>query len=209
MTLTPKDFIGMAQAEDGWFGVGEIEPDVAESFAELIERQRSLQDAIASVRPPVAVIDEAADLLGRVESLLRRFEAEPDRHVYGRLLALQGRGQALVPEYEMDTFEDKQVHGRITFGPFYRGGLGSVFGAAIPLFFDEVMSWLAGSGGDRTLTAYLNVNFRAPTMLGQPLTFTVRITREEGRKIFVAGTLMQGDTLLVDVDGLWIRSSTG
>ena len=132
MTLTPKDFIGMEQAGDGWFGKGEIAPDVAEAFARVIARQRTLQDAIADAAPPVAVIDEVADLLDHAAALLRRHEAEPGRHLYGRLLDIQGRGQALVPEYEMDTFEDKEVHGRITFGPFYRGGMGAIFGAAIP-----------------------------------------------------------------------------
>ena len=208
MTLTPKDFIGMGQAGDGWFGVGEIEADVAVAFANLIERQRVLQNRIASVRPTAAAIDEAAALLDQAEALLSPFEAEPGRHLYGRLLDIQGRGQALVPEYDIDTFENNEARGRITFGPFCRGGSGAIFGAAIPLFFDEIMSWVATHVGQRTVTASLNVNFRAPTMLGQPLTFTVRIDREEGRKIFVVGVLMQGETLLADVDGMWIRLPT-
>jgi acyl-coenzyme A thioesterase PaaI-like protein len=208
MTLTPKDFIGMEQAGDGWFGVGEIEPDVAEAFAKLVQRQRVVQDMIADARPSVAVIDQVAELLDQAGALLRPFKAEPGRHVHGRLLEIQGRGQALVPEYEIDTFEDGEVRGRITFGTFYRGGSGAIFGAAIPLFFDEIMSWVATNIGVRTVTAYLNVNFRGPTLVGQPLTFTVRADREEGRKIFVTGVLMQGDTLLADVDGMWIRLPT-
>jgi acyl-coenzyme A thioesterase PaaI-like protein len=205
MTLIPKDLIGMEPAGDGWFGVGEIEPELATGFAHLIERQRVLQNMIASARPPVGVIDEVVELLDRAEALLRPYDAVDGTHLHGRLLDIQGRGQALVPEYEIDSFDNDEIRGRITFGQFYRGGSGAIFGAAIPLFFDEIMSWHAMHVAHRAVTAYLNVNFRGPTVAEQPLTFTTRIDRHEGRKIFVVGTLMQGDTVLADLDGLWIK----
>jgi acyl-coenzyme A thioesterase PaaI-like protein len=209
MTITPKDFIGIEAAGDGWFGVGEIESDVADAFDELIQRQRALQHLTARVRPPVAVSERAAALLAEVDALLRPFEAARDRHLAGRLLERPGRGQAMVPDYEIDRFEDNVVSGRITFGSFHLGGGGAVHGGSIPLFFDEVMGWLAAYQGDRTRTAFLHVNFRNPTMVGHPLTFTVRIERDEGRKIFVAGELHDGETLLADLEGLWVRLRPG
>ena len=209
MTITPEDFIGREAASDGWFGVGEIDPDVANSFDVVMRRLREVQNLAGRVAPSAEASEQVAELLEQVKTVLEPFEAERDRHICGRLLGVPGRGQALVPEYEIESFDDDTVTGRIVFGAFYLGGGGAVHGGSIPLFFDEVMGWLAAYQAGRARTAYLHVNFRNPTMLGRALKFSVRIERLEGRKIFIAGALMDGDTLLADVEGLWVRLRAG
>jgi acyl-coenzyme A thioesterase PaaI-like protein len=207
--ITPKDLIGANAAGDGWFGIGEIDPDVADGFAELVVKLRELQDLVASVAPTAEGSRAATAMLGDALAALSPHRAEENAHLVGRLLDIPGRGQALVPAHTIDSFDGVRLTGRITYDAFYRGGNGAVHGGAIPLLFDELMGWTAAFGRDRLRTAFLHVNFRSPAMVGHELRITTWIDHEEGRKLFIAGTLDDGDTRVADVEGLWVKLRPG
>jgi acyl-coenzyme A thioesterase PaaI-like protein len=203
--ITPKDLIGANAAGDGWFGIGEIDPGVADGFAELIGRLREVQDLIATVAPTEQASREASSLLNDVLTTLTPHQAVENAHLVGRLLDIPGRGQALVPAHTIDSFDGSRLTGRIVYDGFYRGGNGAVHGGAIPLLFDELMGWTAAYGRERLRTAFLHVNFRSPAMVGRELRITTWIEREEGRKVFISGTLDDADTRVADVEGLWVK----
>jgi len=120
-------------------------------------------------------------------------------------------GQRLVPGYQIDLKEDDRVEGRVVFPPFYMGNgdesheLRSVHGGAIALLFDELLGWISLRGGRvRSRTAYLHVNFRAMARVDVELTFSGRTDRVEGRKQFLVGQLKDGDTVLADVESLFV-----
>ena len=71
------------------------------------------------------------------------------------------------------------------------------------------MGWTAAYGRDRLRTAFLHVNFRSPAMVGHELRITTWIDREEGRKLFIAGTLDDDNTRVADVEGLWVKLRPG
>jgi acyl-coenzyme A thioesterase PaaI-like protein len=207
--ITPKDLIGANAASDGWFGIGEIDRDVADGFAEVVAKLREVQDLVATVAPTEQASRAASALLDDVLATLTPHEAAENAHLVGRLLDIPGRGQALVPAHTIDSFDGVRLTARITYNRFYRGGNGAVHGGAIPLLFDELMGWTAAYGRERLRTAFLHVNFRSPAMVGRELRITTWIDREEGRKLFIGGTLDDGETRVADVEGLWVKLRPG
>ena len=205
MTITPKDLIGDSAATDGWFGIGPIDPEVAGEFETMIDKLRTVQDLSAGVAPSAAASAETARLLDEVISTLRPHERHDDTHLVGRLLDTPGRGQALVPPHAIDSFDGERLTGRVRFNRFYLGSNSVVHGGAIGLLFDELMGWIASYGRHRLRTAFLHVNFRSPAIVGRELKIVTWIEREEGRKLFIAGTLDDDTTRICDIEGLWVK----
>ncbi len=199
-----QDFIGARAAGDGWFGIGPIDPATADGFDDSVGRLRALQDQLASVTPTPAACARVNELLDAAIELLQPHTAQMGHQLVGRLLDRPGRGQALIPAYVIDDFDGVTLRGRVDFSAFYIGGNGAIHGGAIPLLFDELMGWTGAYQRPRMRTAYLHVDFRSPAMFGHELTFRVWVEREEGRKVFVRGTLEDGETRVADVEGLWV-----
>ncbi len=119
--------------------------------------------------------------------------------------------QRFVPAYQVDASDEGGVRGRCTFDPFYVGTsdesiqLGSVHGGAIALLFDEVLGWLSlREGKVRTRTAYLKVSFRSIARVSVELTFAGWTHRVEGRKQFILGELRDGETVVADIEALYV-----
>ena len=111
MEITPKDLIGANAAGDGWFGIGEIDPEVADGFAELVGKLRELQDLVASVAPTEQGSRAASALLSEALETLSLHRADENAHLVGRLLDIPGRGQALVPAHTIDSFDGVRLTG--------------------------------------------------------------------------------------------------
>ena len=58
-------------------------------------------------------------------------------------------------------------------------------------------------------TAYLNVSFRNVTLLGRDITVKAHMVRIDGRKRYVAGVLLDGDTVTAEADALYIEMNPG
>ena len=133
-----------------------------------------------------------------------------EEQVFGRRRDLSGRGQTMVPRFEVVASDDHSVTGQVTFGPYFLGAGGAVHGGAIPLLFDEVMGRLCGMGGRTTSrTAYLHVNFRSITPIDVRLAVSARLVSEEGRKSVIASEIRNGDTVCADAEGLFIAPRAG
>lgn len=75
---------------------------------------------------------------------------------------------------------------------------------------DEAMGWLLISDDrPRVRTARMETSFRSVTPVGIPLTVEVHLVREERRKSFVHGTLLNGDEICAEADGLFISLRAG
>lgn len=98
--------------------------------------------------------------------------------------------------------EGEQAVGVVTFGAAYEGPPGHVHGGYVAAAFDEVLGMVQGITGNPGMTRFLDVQYRSPTPLHQPLEFRGRVDRVEGRKIFVAGELR------VQADGRLCAEST-
>lgn len=191
-----------------WTAAASDEPGGV-AFARLADAVRALQDAFTAARPPEGVLDDVA---GTVEVLTRRLAdhaVDEASQVTGHRHDLPGRGQTMAPAVHVDERSRDRVRGRVTFGRFYLGGGGAVHGGAIPLLFDEVLGRLANTDRPRSRTAYLHVDYRAVTPVGEELVVAGWFDREEGRKRFLRGELRHGGGLVAEAEGLFVTLRDG
>ena len=209
MTAVPR----YPDATDGLTQVWAQRPELGEGppgFLAMADALRTLQERVAVAAPPADLIADitraATDLAARLEP----YAVGERERIAGHLTETPGRGQTLVPVLHLGDAVEEHVRGRVTFGWFYLGGNAAVHGGAIPLVFDEVLGRLANSDGRSPCrTAYLHVDYRNVTPIGAELRIDVWFEREEGRKRLLRGTLHHGDTLCVEVEGLFVALRPG
>ncbi len=68
---------------------------------------------------------------------------------------------------------------------------------------------LAQSQPQLQRTAYLHVNYRQIVPIEKELQVDARVDRAEGRKIFVTGRLLDGETVLCDAEALFVKLNPG
>lgn len=72
--------------------------------------------------------------------------------------------------------EDEGVHARITLAPQFQGWQNIAHGGIAMSLIDEAMAHAAGHAGHRGVTASINIRFRKPVPLGEPLDVYGRVT---------------------------------
>ena len=150
--------------------------------------------------------------VGFAESALADAQAEDAEGAAGGhfdFSPLIGRSNPLSPPITMSADEDGRVTGRVTFGSAYEGPPGCVHGGYIAAAFDEVLGFAETFSNAPGMTAQLNVAYRTPTPLRVEVVFTAKITRIEGRKIFVAGQLHAGERLCAECEAIFISMKAG
>jgi acyl-coenzyme A thioesterase PaaI-like protein len=99
---------------------------------------------------------------------------------------------------------EASVTGRVTYGLAYEGPPGCVHGGFVAAAFDEVLGQTQSLTGEPGMTGELVVRYKAPTPLHVELVITGRVVKVEGRKIYTHATLMAGETLCAESEGLFI-----
>ncbi|MCW2620734.1 MAG: hypothetical protein JWL64_336 [Frankiales bacterium] len=176
-------------------------------FGELLQAMRLVQDGVAGTDAPAEVLRAATRALQEAADLLAEHEADDGAQHAGTRLDLPGRGHPLLAPFLVDLRGDDCVEGRVTLTRSHLSGAGRVHAGAIGLLFGEVLGVLAASGGRApSRNAALHVNYRAQTPIDVELQLTARLSRLDGRKIYVDGELRHGETLLVEAEGLYLRT---
>ena len=86
-----------------------------------------------------------------------------------------------------------------------QGPPGHAHGGASAAILDEVMGAAVWQAGYTVAAANLNINYRVPVPLGQPLSTKGYITRRNGRKLYAHGEIYLPDgTVAVAGRGLYI-----
>lgn len=200
-----------AAAEGGLAQVWAV-PDLGDDlpgYLDMIDALRTLEERVAVAAPPPGLV---ADVTRTVRELAARLEphAVPERGRVSGRLAAPGRGQTLVPSYDLHDTGDGRLRGTTRFGQRHLGGNAAVHGGVIPLMFDEVLGRLAGSGHrSPSRTAYLHVDYRNVTPLDTDLDVEAWFVSEEGRKRLLRGTLRHGDTLCAEIEALFVALRPG
>ena len=71
--------------------------------------------------------------------------------------------------------------------------------------FDEVFGWITNMAGQMARTAYLHVDYRRITRLDVEHRLEAAMGRTEGRKMWVAGRLLDPDgAVTAEAEGLFI-----
>jgi acyl-coenzyme A thioesterase PaaI-like protein len=90
----------------------------------------------------------------------------------------------------------------------YRGFVGSLHGGIAATALDEILAW-AGilNQGVLSVTARLDLRYRAPLAIGRPYRVRGRVDDASGRRLRVSGELMDGDQTAVTASGLYVATA--
>lgn len=99
---------------------------------------------------------------------------------------------------------DNEITATATYGSAYEGPPGCLHGGLIAAIFDEVLGFAQALSGAPGMTGRLEVTYRSPTPLHQPLRITGRFDGVNGRKIMTSGEIHAGDRLCAEAIGTFI-----
>ncbi len=97
------------------------------------------------------------------------------------------------------------VRARCTLGPQYQGWRGIAHGGIVMALLDEAMAHAAGFAGHRGVTAAVNVRFRRPVPLGEPIEVRGRVAWQRHRVLGIeAGIFDAAENLLAQAEGRFV-----
>ncbi|WP_320670150.1 PaaI family thioesterase [Patulibacter defluvii] len=97
------------------------------------------------------------------------------------------------------------VRGEVTFDRRQQGAPGIAHGGAVATVLDDALGSVLVVLETPAVTANLNVSFRAPTLLHQPLHVEARVVERDGRKLHLSARLMdEQDTTLAEATALFL-----
>lgn len=99
---------------------------------------------------------------------------------------------------------ENEIIATVTYGDAYEGPPGCLHGGLIAAIFDEVLGFAQALSGAPGMTGRLEVMYRSPTPLHQPLKVTGRFDGVNGRKIMTSGEIYAGDRLCAQAVGTFI-----
>jgi acyl-coenzyme A thioesterase PaaI-like protein len=180
-------------------------------YGRFVEAVRTLQDHARSADAPDDVIARAADVLDELNRQLGPFDTDEWHSPSGRRMDLPNRGNILQVPVDLAVTEDGRIGGTARFGRYHLGRNGAVHGGALALLFDSLLGFTAFTLGNSRYqrTAYLHVNYRQIVPVERELGVDATIDRTEGRKIFVSGRLLDGDTVLCEAEALFVKLKPG
>jgi acyl-coenzyme A thioesterase PaaI-like protein len=180
-------------------------------YGRFVESVRTLQDHARSADAPDEVISEAANLIEKVSKLLTPYDADEWSSPAGRRMDLPNRGSVLGIPAEFKKTDDGRIRGVVRFRRFHLGRNGAVHGGCIAQLFDSLLGYTAFKL-TRSLyqrTAFLHVDYRAIVPIETELQVDAGVDRVDGRKMFLAGRLLDGDTVLADANALFVKLRPG
>jgi acyl-coenzyme A thioesterase PaaI-like protein len=198
-------------AAGGGFNAPEPTTRGGPDYGRFVEAVRTLQDLTRGADAPDDVVTEAADAIERVNRLLRPHEADEWHAPSGRRMDLPNRGSILSVPVDLHVTDDGWIRGTATFRRFHLGRNGAVHGGSLAHLFDSLLGFTAYklTESKKQRTAFLHVNYRKIALIDKELRVESTIDRIEGRKIFVAGRLLDGDDVLCDAEALFVMLKPG
>ncbi len=101
--------------------------------------------------------------------------------------------------------DDGAITSEFTLNEAHQGPPGHTHGGASAAILDELMGLVVWAAGHKVVAANININYRKPLPLNQPLLAESRITRVDERKVFSEGKIKLADsTVAVDRTGIYI-----
>lgn len=175
-------------------------------FGELIEKLRGVMDAARFIDPSEETTRELIAELARVDDTMRSLAVPLDDAAADSRKDLPARGNPSLPPFTVVALGPEGVEAEAVFRPFHMGR-GAAHGGNVSLLFDELAGYATmervTDGFART--AFLKVDYRSLTPIDRPLRARVWVDRMEGRKMFVRGTLHEGERLCAEMDALFLQ----
>jgi acyl-coenzyme A thioesterase PaaI-like protein len=180
-------------------------------YGRFIEAVRTLQDLTRGADAPDDVVGKAAELVETANRLLGPYAADEWHSPSGRRMDLPNRGNILQVPVDLVVTEAGRVGGTARFRRYHLGRNGAVHGGSLAHLFDSLLGFTAFklSESKRQRTAFLHIDYRNIVPIERTLRVDAGIDRIEGRKIFVAGRLLDGDTVLCEAEALFVMLKPG
>jgi acyl-coenzyme A thioesterase PaaI-like protein len=104
--------------------------------------------------------------------------------------------------------DDEWYSATYTFADHQQGPPRIAHGGAIATVLDELMTAAVYESVHMpTYTVNLNVNYRAPVLLGAPVQIQARVDRTDGRKLFAVAIIRSADAVvLAEATGLFVMA---
>ena len=100
---------------------------------------------------------------------------------------------------------DGAARALITLPPRFQGWRGTAHGGIVMMLLDEAMAHACGVAGERAMTAAMQVRFRAPVVLGEPLVITGKVKWKRRAVIALEATVAHADgTVLATGEGSFV-----
>lgn len=115
-----------------------------------------------------------------------------------------GRSNVLAPPAEFELLDDGTLRSEMTLGLEYQGPPGCVHGGYVALLFDAAMGRANHHAGTTGMTLYLDIDYRSPTPILEPIVLSARQVRVDGRKVWTQGAVHAGDRLCATAEGLFV-----
>ncbi|WP_072845223.1 PaaI family thioesterase [Rhodococcus tukisamuensis] len=183
-------------------------------YGPLTEAVRELVDATIRTEVDESVIREVHAEVAAAAAKLRakqldgafglRFTTGGESFAWGN--AGIGLRNALAPPLSVESDASGLHWTEVTLGAPYEGPPGLVHGGICALVLDHLLGTTASSIEPR-FTGTLTLRYRRGTPLGR-LRAEARITRNEGRKTVVNGTLSDAGGVTVEAEGIFIGPAT-
>ncbi len=101
--------------------------------------------------------------------------------------------------------DGKGVLARLTLAPDYQGWRGIAHGGIVMALLDEAMAHAAGYAGHRGVTAAVNVRFRKPVPLEQPIEVRGHLTSQRRNVLGVEASVLDSEgSVLARAEGSFI-----
>jgi acyl-coenzyme A thioesterase PaaI-like protein len=115
-----------------------------------------------------------------------------------------GLSNPLAPPLEFSVDPVAEVaRGRGRFGAAYEGAPGLLHGGILAAAFDELLGLATVFSGGAGMTRELTVRYLRPTPIGVELSFTARLERAEGRRLFVTAHVEAGGVRTAEASGVF------
>jgi uncharacterized protein (TIGR00369 family) len=102
---------------------------------------------------------------------------------------------------------DGSISSEFTLTEAQQGPPGHAHGGASAAILDEAMGAAVWYGGNNVAVVNLNLDYKKPLPLGQPLTCEAHVDSTEGRKIFATGKILLADgSVAVSGRGIYVEA---
>jgi acyl-CoA thioesterase FadM len=174
------------------------------AYAELLDATRAFLDAACAADAPAEVSADVATALGTLTARLAPHAADALSAPAGNRSDLPGEGHPMLPPVVLTDWSPDTVRGQVTFRRAHDASGHAVHGGMLPLVYDDVLGRLAARQAPMLRTAYLTVEYKAVTPIGQPVAVEARIEEIEGRKVFLSGRMHLDGTTLTTARALFV-----
>ncbi|MGH9244349.1 MAG: PaaI family thioesterase [Acidimicrobiales bacterium] len=192
-----------------------------QSVARFADSLRRVIGRFVGTTAPPEAFRELADELDALAERLAAFDQRslfefPDGHAapgtagpaVTMFSPVIGRAHPFAPPVRV-TAIGRHVEGQVTFGTAYEGPPGHVHGGFVAATLDELLGMTLAVQHVPGMTGRLTINYRRPTPLHTDLHVVAEVTRVDGRKAYVDGRILDGDTICAEAEGLFVTVDFG